>query len=112
LVVERTLKEKKMAKGYWVTFYRSVSDPAAFSAYAVLAGPVIEAGGGRFLARGLAIKTSAPPPQKPALDPRVVIIEFDSLKQAIATHESAGYQATLKALGNAVEREIRFVEGV
>jgi len=101
-----------MAKGYWVTFYRSVSDPAAFSAYAALAVAVIEAGGGRFLVRGPAVKTVAPKTQEPALDSRVVLIEFDSLNQAIATHESPGYQAALKALGNAVEREIRFVEGV
>jgi len=101
-----------MAKGYWVTFYRSVSDPAAFRAYAALAGPVIEAGGGRFLARGPAIKTYAPKTQEPARDPRVVLIEFDSLDQAIATYESPVYREALQVLGNAVEREIRFVEGV
>jgi uncharacterized protein (DUF1330 family) len=41
-----------MAEGYWITFYRSVSDPAALAAYAKLAGPAIVANGGRFLARG------------------------------------------------------------
>lgn len=101
-----------MAKGYWVTFYYSVSDPAAFRAYGALAVPAIEAGGGRFLARGPAAKTLARKSQEPASDSRVVLIEFDSLDKAIATHESAGYQAALKALGNAVEREIRFVEGL
>jgi len=101
-----------MAKGYWVTLYRSISDPAAFGAYAALAGPVIEAGGGRFLVRRQAVKTVAPKTQAPAQDSRVVIIEFDSLDQAIATYESPGYQEALQVLGNAVEREIRFVEGV
>jgi hypothetical protein len=38
-----------MAKGYWITFYRSVSDPAALAAYAKLAGPAVIANGGRFL---------------------------------------------------------------
>jgi hypothetical protein len=27
-----------MAKGYWIAFYRSISDPAAVAAYAKLAG--------------------------------------------------------------------------
>jgi uncharacterized protein (DUF1330 family) len=41
-----------MAKGCWITFYRSISDPAALDAYAKLAGPAIITNGGRFLARG------------------------------------------------------------
>ena len=41
-----------MAKGYWIAFYREVSDPAKLAAYGKLAVPAIEAGGGRFLARG------------------------------------------------------------
>ena len=46
-----------MAKAYWVTQYRSVSDPEALAAYAKLAGPAIEAGGGRFVLRGMPVKT-------------------------------------------------------
>ena len=38
-----------MRRGYWVTFYRSVSNPTALAEYAALAGPAIQAGGGRFL---------------------------------------------------------------
>ena len=38
-----------MAKGYWITFYHSVSNPAAFAEYAKLATPAIQAGGGRFI---------------------------------------------------------------
>jgi Domain of unknown function (DUF1330) len=41
-----------MAKGYWVTFYRSITNHSALAEYASLAGPAIEAGGGRFLAGG------------------------------------------------------------
>jgi uncharacterized protein (DUF1330 family) len=41
------------------------------------------------------------------------VIEFDSLEKAIAAHDSPGYQAAMKALGkDAVERELRVVEGV
>ena len=32
-----------MAKAYWITCYRSISDPEALSAYAKLAGPAIQA---------------------------------------------------------------------
>ena len=46
-----------MAKAYWVTTYRSVSNPEALAAYAKLAGPAIAAGGGRFVLRGTPAKT-------------------------------------------------------
>ena len=42
-----------MKKGYWIGFYRSISDPARLAEYAALAGPAIQAGGGRILARGI-----------------------------------------------------------
>ena len=42
-----------MAKAYWIAFYHSISDTEAMAAYAKLAGPAIQAGGGRFLARGM-----------------------------------------------------------
>jgi uncharacterized protein (DUF1330 family) len=96
-----------MAKGYWVAFYQSVSNPAALAEYAKLAGPAIQAGGGRFLARGVAAKT-----YEAATNQRVVIIEFDSVEKAIATHDSEAYKAALKVLGDAVVREIRITEGV
>jgi uncharacterized protein (DUF1330 family) len=96
-----------MAKGYWIAFYRSVKNPEALAAYAKLAGPAIEAAGGRFLVRGMPAKT-----YEAGLNQRTVMIEFDSVQQAVAAHDSAGYQVALKVLGNAAEREIRIVEGV
>ena len=96
-----------MAKAYWVSTYRSVSNPDALAAYAKLAGPAINAGGGRFLARGNPSKV-----YEAGVNQRIVIIEFDSVEQAIATHDGEGYQAALKVLGNGVDREIRIVEGV
>ncbi len=36
-----------MAKGYWITFYRAVTNASALAEYAKLAGPAIEAGGGK-----------------------------------------------------------------
>ena len=96
-----------MAKAYWVAFYRSISNPDALAAYAKLAAPAIAAAGGRFLARGPAAKA-----YEAGVAQRVVIIEFDSVDRAVAAHDSADYQAALKVLGNAVERDLRIVEGV
>ncbi len=96
-----------MAKGYWVAVYHSVSNPEALAAYAKLAGPAIVAGGGRFLARGNAVKC-----YEAGLTQRVVIIEFDSVAQAVATHDSEAYQGALKVFANAGVRDLRIVEGV
>lgn len=96
-----------MAKAYWVACYRSISNPDALAAYAKLAAPAIQAGGGRFLARGNPSKV-----YENGVNQRVVIIEFDSVAQATAAHDSEGYQTALKALGNGADREIRIVEGV
>ncbi|HUZ73715.1 MAG TPA: DUF1330 domain-containing protein [Stellaceae bacterium] len=96
-----------MAKAYWIASYRSIKNPDALAAYAKLAGPAIQAGGGRFLVRGTPAKT-----YEAGLDQRVVVIEFDSVQQAVAAHDSPGYQAALKALGNGAERDIRIVDGV
>ena len=96
-----------MAKGYWVSCYRAVHDPAALGEYAKLAGPAIQAHGGRFVARGGTVRT-----YEPAIDGRTVIVEFDSVEQAIAARESAEYGEALRALGDAVERDFRIVEGV
>ena len=78
-----------MAKTYWIGTYRAVTNPDKLVAYAQLAGPAIAAGGGTF-----------------------IVIEFQSLAQAVAAHDSAAYQAALEALGDGAERDIRLVEGV
>lgn len=95
-----------MAKGYWVTLYRSVSNSEALSAYAKVAGPAITVGGGRFVVRGAPAKT-----YEQGLNQRCVVIEFDSVEKAIATYESAEYQAAKKLLEGSVERDVRMVEG-
>ena len=97
-----------MAKAYWIAFYRSISNPEALAAYAKLAGPAIQAAGGKFLARGGVAQT-----YEAGLDQRVVVIEFDSVAQATAAHDSPAYQEALRALGTgAAERDMRIVEGV
>lgn len=96
-----------MAKGYWLSAYRSIKDQNALQDYAKLAGPAIAASGGRFLVRGNPSKT-----YEAGLNQRTVIVEFESVAAAIACHDSEAYQAALKALGNAAERDLRIIEGV
>ena len=96
-----------MAKAYWVAVYRAINDPAAFADYAKLAGPALEAQGGRFLARG-----GAAAAYEKGIKERVVLLEFDSVQKAIAAHDSPAYQAALKALKNGADRDMRIVEGV
>jgi uncharacterized protein (DUF1330 family) len=101
-----TKREITMAKAYWVSAYRAVKDADKLAAYAKLAGPAITAGGGRFLARGVPAKV-----YEFGLAERTVLIEFDSVEQATATHDSPDYQAALVALGDGAERDLRIVEG-
>jgi uncharacterized protein (DUF1330 family) len=82
-------------------------DPGRLAQYAALAGPAIEAGGGRFIARGTPAKTF-----EGAENQRAVVIEFDSVAQAVAAYNSPRYQAALAALRGAVERDVRILEGV
>jgi uncharacterized protein (DUF1330 family) len=96
-----------MAKGYWVTTYRSVSNQDAMAAYAKLAAPAIQAGGGKFLSRGTAAKA-----YENGLVQRVVLIEFPSVDAAIATHDGAAYQEALRALNKGADRDIRIVEAL
>ncbi|MGH8134180.1 MAG: DUF1330 domain-containing protein [Steroidobacteraceae bacterium] len=96
-----------MAKAYWIAAYRSIRDQGALAAYAKLASPALQAAGGRFLARGLPAHV-----YENGLDQRTVLIEFDSVAQAIAAHDSSGYQQALRALGNGADRDLRIVEGI
>ena len=96
-----------MAKGYWITLYHNISDPARLAKYAALAGPAIEAGGGRILARGVAATTF-----EGGENQRTVVIEFESVSRAEATYKSPAYQAAVAVLRGAAEREVRIVEGV
>ncbi len=97
-----------MPKAYWISAYQAIYDEAALQAYARLAGPALEAAGGRLLARGL---PTAVKEQGKSL--RTVIVEFDSLQAALSAYESPGYQAALAALGpRAAERDIRIIEAL
>ncbi|KQY57378.1 MULTISPECIES: DUF1330 domain-containing protein [unclassified Nocardioides] len=96
-----------MAKGYWVSVYRTISDPDRLTAYNELARTAVQAGGGRTLSRdGRVVAHESGTTQ------RVVLVEFDSFEQAVATYESVAYQEALGALSDSVERDFRIVEGI
>ena len=96
-----------MAKGYWVSCYRSITNPDAVAAYAKLAGPALTAAGGKFLARG--VPTQA---YEAGVKQRMVIVEFESVAAAVACHDSPAYQEALKVFNNAAERHFRIIEGL
>ena len=96
-----------MAKAYWISAYRSIRDEVAVAAYAKLAGPALLAAGGRFLARGLPARV-----YEGGVAQRTVIVEFDTVAQALAAHDSEAYQKALRALGNGADRDLRIVEGM
>jgi uncharacterized protein (DUF1330 family) len=94
-----------LAKAYWIAAYRLVKDPEALAAYAKLGGPALQKLGGRILARGIPARV-----YDGGLPERTVLIEFDSVEQAIAAYDSPDYQEALRLLGNTVERDLRIIE--
>jgi uncharacterized protein (DUF1330 family) len=95
-----------MPKAYWISAYRSIRNADALAAYAKLALPALQDAGGRFLARGAPAKV-----YEQGVSERTVLIEFASVAAAIAAHDSPAYQEALRALGDAVERDLRIIEG-
>ncbi|MEC5404147.1 DUF1330 domain-containing protein [Paraburkholderia sp. MPAMCS5] len=95
-----------MSKGYWVTTYRKINDPAKLAAYGQLAAPAVTAAGGKFLVRGVADEV-----HEQGLKERTVVIEFPSYEDALAAYRRDDYQNALEALGDAAERDLRIVRG-
>ena len=104
---EKPQREKRMPKAYWVSVYRSIKDPDKLAAYAKLAPPATTKFGAKYLCRGLPQMT-----YEAGQKERIVITEFPSLKDAIAAHDSPGYQDALKALGDGAVRDIRIIEAL
>jgi len=96
-----------MPKAYFMSIYRQIKDAEKLAAYAQLAGPAFEAAGGRFLARGVAAQAYEAGQRE-----RTVIIEFESVAQAVAAYESAAYRRALEALGDGAVRDVRIIGGV
>jgi uncharacterized protein (DUF1330 family) len=93
-------------KAYWISAYREINDPAKLKAYAELAPKATIPFGAKYLCKGVPQVT-----YEQGLKERIVISEFPSLEKAIAAHDSPGYQAALKALGDGAVRDLRIIEG-
>ncbi|WP_018331072.1 DUF1330 domain-containing protein [Actinomycetospora chiangmaiensis] len=96
-----------MPKAYWVSVYRSISDPDKLSAYNQLAAPAVKAAGGRTFVRGGRVEA-----YDAGIAERTILVEFDSFEQAVAARESEAYREALTALSDGVERDFRIVEGI
>jgi uncharacterized protein (DUF1330 family) len=96
-----------MPGALWVTSYRAITNAAQLALYAANAVPAIEAGGGRFLARGLPAKVF-----EDGLLERTVVIHFPSLQAALNCYESPTYQAALVHLKDACVRDLRIIEAI
>jgi uncharacterized protein (DUF1330 family) len=94
-----------MTKAYWINTFRSIHDEEKLAAYVELAGPAMLSAGGRFLARGLPAHAF----ESGAIR-RTTLIEFDSVAEAVAAHESAAYQEALRVLDDGAERDLRIIE--
>ncbi len=96
-----------MPKAYWINTFVVVRDAEKLAAYARLAGPAMEAAGGRFLARGNPAAAF-----EAGTTERTTLLEFPSVDAAVAAYHSPAYQEALRALDGGAEREIRIIEAV
>ena len=95
-----------MTKAYFIACYRQIKDPQKLAAYVELSALAIEQAGGRILARGVAAKAY----ESGQLE-RTVVVEFESVDQAVAMYEGPVYKKALAALGDGAVRDIRIVPG-
>jgi uncharacterized protein (DUF1330 family) len=92
---------------YWVARSR-INDPAEYRKYTDRVPAIIARYGGKVLARGGRYQIL----EGPQKFQRFVVIEFPSLEQAVACHESPEYQeASAFRKGGAGEVELVIVEG-
>jgi uncharacterized protein (DUF1330 family) len=91
---------------YWIA-HIEVTDVDSYGKYAQLAGPAIEAAGGRFLARGGRHRQMEGNERV-----RNVVVEFPSLEVAEACYNSPAYQEALSYAKGASVRDLVLVEGV
>ena len=95
-----------MPKAY-VVVDMDVTDPERYAAYRELAGPAVEAAGGRYLARGGATEVL----EGDRAPHRMVILEFPDMDAARAWYESPAYVAARAAREGAAVGSFIAVEG-
>jgi uncharacterized protein (DUF1330 family) len=85
----------------------TITDAAGFEAYRAVVPPVIEAHGGRYLARGGAVTRLEGEPG----GPRVIVLEFPDAAAAERFYSSPGYQEILPLRLRAATGSVFIVEG-
>jgi uncharacterized protein (DUF1330 family) len=85
-----------------------ITDPQRYESYRRLAGPAVEAAGGRYLARGGATEVL----EGDRVPNRVVILEFPDLDAARAWYDSPQYVEARGAREGAATGSFIAVEGV
>ena len=93
-------------KAYWIA-HVTVTDPDQYRRYADAAPEAFRKHKARFLARGGRSEQLEGDGR-----PRNVVIEFDSLEDAVACYNSPEYQAAKAKRAGAGEADIVIVEGV
>ena len=84
-------------------------NPDRYEDYKVLAKPLAERFGGRYLARGGAMTLAETDLWSPK---RMVLVEFPSAEQARAFYESPEYQAALRISKESARRTVVILEGL
>ena len=95
----------KMPKGYLVANIR-IQDTAKFAAFSGMAAPIIEAHGGKVLARGPNAER-----HEGQLKGVVMMIEFESLETARKFYLSDEYQAAKAIRDECSETDLMLIEG-
>lgn len=94
-----------MPKAYWIA-HVTITDPDPYALYAAGASEVFREFGARVLARGGPVRQL-----EGEGHPRNVVIEFDSMEQALACYNSPGYRAAKAHRAGAGIANICIVEG-
>ena len=91
---------------YWVARAK-INDPVGYKKYTDLVPDIVKNFGGKPLARGDEYRTL----EGPETFERFIVVEFPSLEQAVACHESPEYQEARKFRLNGVgQNELTIVE--
>lgn len=94
-----------MPKAYWIA-HVDVQDPEPYGVYAKLASACFVKYGANILARGGEYE-----PLEGAIRARNVVIEFESMEQALACYHSPEYQAAKAHRLGKAEAELLIVQG-
>ena len=86
----------------------TVTDPEQYAEYTKRTPAVIASFGGRFLARGGRTVTI----EGPEAEGRIVVLEFDTLEQAVACFTSPAYAVAKQFRLGAAEMQLLAIEGV